>query len=142
MKSIISFSIVFLLLFAFSFSGFSQANPKIKVKVEASKLKEGQASSSNQVKSGKPTTDTKSEAEGTAGGSGPYSCRVLVDNYTDYCVDIYVDGVWCGSLGPWGAMTVFTGNGWTTLYAQSCGGSFYWNMSGSCGSAYAFELWP
>ncbi|MBC8343211.1 MAG: hypothetical protein ISR55_07110 [Bacteroidetes bacterium] len=53
-------------------------------------------------------------------------CRVVVDNWTGYSVDIYVDGDYAGTVGAWSDGYTYTAEGQTSLYGKSVGGSIEW----------------
>ncbi len=94
------------------------------------------------IKSGKPTTDDVAKERPKQGGYGSGSCRVELKNYTSYCIDIYVDGYWEGSLAAYNDAYVMTGSGYTTVYGISCGGTTEWQFSGaSCYGSYSFSFY-
>ena len=63
-------------------------------------------------------------------GSGPVTCWAYFHNYTDYTIDIYVDGKYKGTLGAWSDAYIATGNGYTTVYGISVGRTKEWNFKG------------
>jgi hypothetical protein len=46
-------------------------------------------------------------------------CRVDVDNWTPWKVQIYVDGTFRGLVSPWGDGVTYTGAGPTRVYARA-----------------------
>jgi hypothetical protein len=44
---------------------------------------------------------------------------VHVDNWTQWYIDVYMDGTFCGSMGPWGDTYCYVGSGNTTMYARA-----------------------
>ena len=74
-----------------------------------------------------PTTDVMTKGTKSRG-----ACSITFDNWTSLYVKIYVDGVYRGTLDAWGKGTVTVGDGYTTVYAVSVGGTREWSDSGSC----------
>ncbi|TCC91563.1 hypothetical protein EZ428_07305 [Pedobacter frigiditerrae] len=91
------------------------ANPKIKVDAQASDAK--------------PVVKSRGAA-----------CSVKFDNYTGLYVKVYVDGYYKGTVSPWSAGTVTVGDGYTTIYCVSAGGTREWNASGDCRTSYVYTL--
>lgn len=75
----------------------------------------------------------------TRGGGG---CRVEIDNSTQWYVKVYVDGIFRGTMDPWGDSYVYVYPGDTTIYARAdfTDGSYkYWGPRTSyCGSGDIF----
>jgi hypothetical protein len=46
-------------------------------------------------------------------------CRVDVDNWTQWKVQVYVDGTFRGMVSPWGDGTTYTGAGPTRVYVRA-----------------------
>jgi len=94
------------------------------------------------IKSGKPTSDDAAKERPKQGGTGSGSCKVELRNYSSFCIDVYVDGYWSGSLGAYNDAYVMTGSGYTTVYGLSCGGTTEWQFSGaSCYGSYSFSFY-
>lgn len=89
------------------------------------------------IKSEAPTVDKKAAK---SRGDGDDDCFVFVTNRSAYCVKVYIDGYYEATVGAYGRLTVLTGNGYTTFYAQSCGRRFIWRDRGNCEEGYDFIL--
>lgn len=94
------------------------------------------------IKSDKQTNDpsAKSEAPSKKGGAatrGGGNCEVRLDNRTNLLIKIYVDGIYRGTLSPYGDGVVYVGVGSTSVYARADfedGSYLYWGPSTySCG---------
>ena len=59
-------------------------------------------------------------------------CCLNFDNYTGLWLNIWVDGVYQGQVGPWNEGHVCVYSGWTTYYVRSTGGSYEWSDEGNC----------
>lgn len=119
------------MLLAFSID--SSAQKKISVKV-TSKTVEANRGANPNIKSGAPTTDNPvSKSRGT--------CSVYFSNYTGLYINIYVDGYYKGQLSPYGGGTVYVGDGYTTIYCLSAGGTRDWSASGNCSGSYTYRLY-
>lgn len=78
------------------------------------------------------------------------ACEVIIDNYTGWYVQVYVDGSYRGTVAPWGDATYYTTAGETVVYARtptlSDGSFIYWGPSTYryCGgNTYIYrELYP
>jgi len=69
---------------------------------------------------------------------------IVVDNYTGYYIDIYVDGSYRGTLAPWDKKVTWAIPGSTTLYAKAVfdDGSYkYWGpTTAQTGYEYKWNL--
>ncbi|RYY40110.1 MAG: hypothetical protein EOO08_07180 [Chitinophagaceae bacterium] len=79
------------------------------------------------IKKDVPTTDVVTKGTKSRG-----ACSITFDNWTSLTIKVYVDGTYRGTVDGWGKGTVTVGNGYTTVYAVSVGGTREWNDSGSC----------
>jgi hypothetical protein len=86
------------------------------------------------IKTGEMANDmnTKIPPPASKGGTsrgGSYDCEVQFDNYTDWRVKVYVDGVYKGTVGAWDSANTYVSPGSTSVYARADfnDGSFlYW----------------
>lgn len=70
--------------------------------------------------------DAPAAKGGKSKGGG---CRVQLDNSTEWFIRIYVDGIYRGTMDPWGDNSVYVLPGDTTVYARAdfTDGSYrYW----------------
>jgi len=124
------------------------ANQPIKAKAQSSR---GGGADPNIKSEAKPVNDPNAKTPPPpekSGQRGARGCAVDVSNYTAWYVDIYSNGVYVGTVGPWG-------NGWT--YPPAVGSSVYgranftdgsWKYWGprqfvcAQGGVYTWELTP
>ena len=75
---------------------------------------------------------------------GSEYCDVVVDNYTNLYIKVWVDDEYKGVVGPYGKITVAALPGKTTLYARADfddGSYYYWNPSAfDCSWQYTWRL--
>ena len=101
--------------------GSVAATPKPKIVTTASATpKAGEAP--KELK-GKPTNGTGPEVTAPSSKGGPKSrdfdaCQLTWDNWTPWYIDLYVDGTWVGTMGPWGEMYGVYRSG-AELYARA-----------------------
>jgi hypothetical protein len=99
------------------------------------------------IKQGEMANDPKAKIDapaakggGTTRGGG--GCRVEMDNSTSWYVKVYVDGIFRGTMDPWGDSYVYVYPGDTTIYARAdfTDGSYkYWGPRTSyCGNGDIF----
>lgn len=68
-------------------------------------------------------------------------CKVIIDNWTGYTVDVYVDGYYEGSCAAWEEGYTYTVSGKTKLYAVSVGGTVSWGPAYvDCVYEYTWQL--
>jgi hypothetical protein len=117
-----------------AFSTTASAQKKITVKVESQKVDATRGSNPN-IKSEAPTTDApESKSRGT--------CMIDFTNYTGYYINVYVDGYYKGQLSPYGKGTVYVGDGYTTIYGLSAGGTVEWpTKGGNCSGYYTYGFY-
>jgi hypothetical protein len=87
----------------------------------------------NQIKTDKPMADQKMVKAKT-------HCSVYFNNYSGLFVNVYMDGIFWGTVSPYGGMTVAPGHGYSTIYCESTGGLWSWSASGECSTPYEFDL--
>lgn len=112
---------------AFLFSSVNAQEKETKV-VEVSKAKvEASRGTSPHITTPKPVNDevvVPKPAESDKARAD--YCKVIVDNWSGYAIDIYVDGDYSGTVAAWSDGYTWAISGRTKLYAQSTGGSMYW----------------
>ena len=129
------FAVMFMLI-ASSTVSFVQTKKTVKItqkKVDASR------GANPNVKSEAPTTD-KPEPKARGGGAG--TCKILFTNYTGYFINIYVDGYYKGQIAPYNSGTVYVGDGYTSIYGLSAGGTMEWpTQAGNCSGYYTYGFY-
>ncbi len=124
-------------IFFCSSNAFSQTKEKKSKDVNAVKVEKSRGENPN-IKQGRPTTDTPAAKPDKSRGD---VCIIGFDNYTGYYVDVYVDGVYRGTLDPWeNENTVTLYSGYKTIYCVTTGGTYEWSDSGNCDGYYYYKL--
>ena len=95
---------------------FAQANNHQKVVAKAFNKKGVGA------KMEKPTTDVVAPKP----DPNRSECCLNFDNWTGYWCDIWVDGVYRGSIAPYGEDYVCVAGGWTSYYVSTSGRTYEW----------------
>ncbi len=129
-KTMISFLMAAFVMFAFTTNSYAQK--KVRKDVTSTSVDKSRGSNPN-IKEGMPTEDvaaTKSRG----------NCSVYFDSYSALYIQVYVDGYYKGTISPYGSMKVSVGDGYTTIYCVSAGGTREWNASGDCREAYTYTL--
>lgn len=136
MKKLITLTLALFLGFAF-YTANAQDAKKKTIEAVGAKVEATRGDNANIV-TPKPTTDVVAEKpEATRGGS----CKVIVDNWTGYAIDIYVDGVWEGTVAAWSDGYTWAIPGKTKLYGLSVGGTMEWGPAWvNCKSEYTWKL--
>ena len=109
----------------------------------------GTAPDENITKARAPNTPGQTEpAPAAKGGEAARgsSCTVKVDNYTGLYIDVYLDRVYRGTVGPWGELWRTVGCGETRLYGRAdyTDGTYdTWGpVYAQVGSLYTWRLRP
>lgn len=124
------FSATFMLL-AFSNATYAQDTKEVTVNSKAVDQSRG---ANPNIKGEAPATDkVEDKSRGT--------CSLYFSNYSGLYVKVYVDGYYKGTMSPYGYISVFVGDGYTTYYCISTGGTRDWSGSGDCRSAYRISLY-
>jgi hypothetical protein len=134
--SVIILSIIF--FFAATILSTNYAQEKKSVDVKAKKVETSRGENPN-IKFSVPKTDDNPEAKPEK-ERGAY-CGIDFKNYTGYYIDIYVNGYYKGTLGPWadGSVTVYSG--YTTIYCITTGGTLEWSDAGGCDYYFTYKLY-
>jgi hypothetical protein len=134
MKKLFFLVFVAFLAVTVSFGQTVGAQKKTIVKeVKSAKVEKTRGENPN-IKSGVPTADVP-----VAKQRG--DCAINFDNYTGYMVNVYVDGNYKGTVDAWGNGWVVVGNGYTTVYVITVGGTYEWSSTGECSDeAITFKL--
>ncbi len=115
------------------FSTSSSAQKKVSVKVNSKEVPANRGANPN-IKEGAPTKDVKATKSRS-------NCSLHFSNNTGYCVNVYVDGYFKGTMGAYGALDVYVEDGYTTYYCITCGLTLDWSGSGNCENAYDITLY-
>ena len=140
-KLIFAILIVFIAGITFSENAVAQKKDKKEIVVQKQQLEKSRGDNPN-IKEGKPEVDEPVPAPPSKGGekSRGTVCMIDFDNWTGYYVDVYVDGYFKGTLAPWGDGSVTVYSGYTTIYCETAGKTYYWNAEGNCDGYYYYKL--
>lgn len=117
----------FLFLFIISNSVIAQTPKKHKV-ISSNALKTTDATVDALMK---PANNKAEKSESATRGDvyGPNFSDIIIDNYTNFTIDIYVDGNYRGTIAAWDKRTTWAVPGNTKLYAKATfddGTYYYW----------------
>lgn len=142
MKKVSIYLCSLLLLFIISNSAFGQSPKKHKV-ISSNATKTQNATVDALTK---PMNDKTEKSESKTRGDvyGPNYSDIIIDNYTNFTIDIYVDGNYRGTIAPWDKRTTWAVPGNTKLYAKALfndGSYYYWGPDVVVtGYEYTWEL--
>lgn len=88
------------------------------------------------VKHERPTKDVVAPKVNTR---GPVCCLGF-DNYTGYYLDVWVDNTYRGRVAPYEFDDLCVEGGFTSWYAETSGGTYYWDGSGDCQGSFNIKL--
>ncbi len=109
------------------------------VELKASKV-EPSRGENPEIKTTKPTTDEKVK-ENKEQTRGQFSCDLKLENWSSYCIDVYVDGYYKCTMSPKTYMYVVVDLGYSSIYAQSCGKTVEWSKKGiTCSDSYTYRF--
>lgn len=93
------------------------------------------------IKVAKATDDKNLTAEPKEEKTRATYCKIWLNNFTAYTIDIYVDGEYAGTLPPWIKKYTWAVAGKTQVYSESVGGTVYWGPSYfDCKFEYTWNL--
>ena len=121
MKKLIPIVLAALVLAVFSPTKVS-AQEKKTVEAKAVKVDKSRGVDDN-IKTPRPTVDTPAPKPDQSRGG---TCKVIVDNWTGFAIDIYVDGEYAGTVGSWSDGYTYAIEGKVKLYGASSGGGYTW----------------
>ncbi|MDX5321501.1 MAG: hypothetical protein LPK45_10260 [Bacteroidota bacterium] len=132
---------IFLFAVVFGLGTIAQAqvvSPDQVVELKSSELTPSRGDNPN-IKGQKPTEDVLPEKKATRGS---YTCDLKLENWSDYCIDVYVDGYYKCTLSSKSYMYVVADLGYSSIYAESCGKTRYWSKQGiSCDDRYTYRFY-
>lgn len=124
MKKAFLMSLVLVIGFMFTIgNSYAQEKQKKIVETKAVAIAKTRGSNPNIV-TPKPKDDVQVAKQ--RGPHNPNLCTVWLDNRTGYSVDIYIDGVFNGTLGPYADSYTLAIPGKTRFYGCSIGGTQEW----------------
>lgn len=91
-----------------------------------------------EIKSTKPTED---KVDPKAKTRGSYTCDLKLENWSSYCIDVYVDGYYKCTMGTKTYVYKVVDLGYSSIYAVSCGGTRKWSRKGiQCSDSYTYRF--
>ncbi len=85
-----------------------------------------------------PESNTSSDKK--AGNEDAQECKAGFENYTEYLVDIYIDGYYKGTIPAWGKTEVVLSSAYSEVYCISTGQTKEWRTNGDCKGNYTWKL--
>ncbi|MBI1223092.1 MAG: hypothetical protein GC180_10855 [Bacteroidetes bacterium] len=132
---------IFLFAFVLGMGTFSQAqvvSPDQVVELKAQKIAPSRGENPN-IKSKKPTEDKVDEKVKTRGTT---TCDLKLENWSSYCVDVYVDGYYKCTMSSKTYMYVVVDLGYSSIYGESCGATMEWSKKGiQCSDSYTYRFY-
>jgi len=132
MKKFLLFAFVCILSVGVINTATAQKKDVKKVNVMGVKKEKSRGADPN-IKQDRPTSDVVKEKSRGA-------CSVNFYNHTGYTINVYMDGVFWGTLAPYASGNVTDGSGYTRIYCVTAGGTYSWSASGNCDHAYQYDL--
>ena len=137
-KAILAFALV-VGLGAFTQTQAQVVDPSQVVELKSQEVEKTRGEDSN-IKEEKPTTDESPEAKEKTRGS--YTCDLKLENWSSYCIDVYVDGRFKCTMSSKTYMYVVVDLGYNSIYAKSCGKTRYWSKKGiKCSDRYTYRFY-
>ncbi|MBU0488899.1 MAG: hypothetical protein KKA07_07445 [Bacteroidetes bacterium] len=132
---------VFFCSIGFNSVSYGQDSDKDVVVIKSKDVVKTRNASSN-IKVKAPTEDANPiAAPSIKGGTASESeCTLVFDNFTGFFVEIYVDGVYKGTVGAWGALTIYNSETYKKVYCITTGGSKDWLLKGKYDGTKKFRL--
>jgi len=107
MKKTLLLAVVFTVATLFSVSTVFAQETKV-VNVKAVKVEKSRGENPN-IKQARPTSDIAAPKPDKSRGE---ICTIGFENFTGYSIDVYVDGIYRGTMAPWEAerrVTLYSG---------------------------------
>jgi hypothetical protein len=128
--------ILIITLLACLFTAASAQKPTLH-KALASRHAETVRGNNPNIKVAKPTADMEAKKpEKVRGG-----CDITFNNKTGFYIDIYVDGTYKSTLGPYESTDVNYTSSYSSVYCITVGGKYDWSAAGECESHIYFDLY-
>jgi hypothetical protein len=136
MKKTLLLAVVFTVATLFSVSTVFAQETKV-VNVKAVKVEKSRGENPN-IKQARPTSDIAAPKPDKSRGE---ICTIGFENFTGYYIDVYVDGIYRGTMAPWEAerrVTLYSG--YKTIYCITAGATLEFKDSGTCDGYYYYKL--
>lgn len=66
--------------------------------------------------------------------------EVIIDNFTGFYVEVYIDGVYKGTIGDWGTLNISVNEAYKKVYCITTGGTKDWLITGEFEEDYIWKL--
>lgn len=120
---------------------FAQSKPAKAVEVKAKAVAKTRGSNPNIVtKDEQPSAMPTPPSKGGEDKNDKVYCSIDFDNWTNNFVDMYVDGYYQGTLGPFSKTNVIVLSGYTSVYAVTSNETKEWVSQGDCSGDFNFKL--
>lgn len=133
--------VIFLFAIVLGLGTMSQAqvvSPDQVVELRSKKVVATRGANPN-IKGTKPTEDKVDEKVKTR---GTYTCDLKLENWSSYCVDVYIDGYYKCTMSSKTYMYVVVDLGYSSIYGQSCGATVEWSKDGiQCSDSYTYRFY-
>jgi hypothetical protein len=130
--------ILFILATLFAFLLMAENNVNAQAKAPTKDVIVKAKSGPSNIKVMQPTDDKPREKSKKRG-----YCYIWFDNPTGYYIDIWVEDIYQGRLAPYSTsvrIDVWTPGDWTKWYAQTSGGTYYWDQDSYCNDSRKFTI--
>lgn len=108
----------------------------VAASAQSTDVKGAKARPENMAKYTLPSKDVVAAKPDNSRGS----CCLNFDNWTGYIIYVWVDGDYRGTVSPWDEGSICVGDGWTTFYARTAGGTYEWSSEGQCMGYFNIKL--
>lgn len=126
MKKLTTFFMIFISANIMISVNAQDVNKETNVQTSIAKKIEKTRGISPYIKSPKPTNDEhltpKPNEKDKSRGNW---CKIIIDNWTGYTIDVYADDDYAGTVAAWSDFYTWAIEGKTLLYAESVGGTVY-----------------
>jgi hypothetical protein len=138
MKKTLLLAVIFTAATLFNVSNaFAQQKDKKVIDVKSAKVEKSRGENSN-IKQARPTTDVAAPQPEKSRGE---DCTIGFDNYTGYYIDVYVDGIYRGTMAPWeNERRLYLYSGYKSIYCITAGLEYEWKASGTCDGYYYYKV--
>ncbi len=137
MKKILLLAVVFVAATLLNVSTLFAQQQKKEVIVKAVKVEKTRGENPN-IKQERPATDVAAPKPDKSRGE---TCIIGFENFTGYYIDVYVDGIYRGTMAPWEAerrVTLYSG--YKSIYCITAGKTMEFKDAGDCDGYFYYKL--
>ena len=145
MKKYNIFTFLLTVLLTLSLTNFSNAQDRDKtIKEIKSKDVVKTRNYNPHIQSMVPKTDNNPQPapikKGGKKEEGISDVEIIIDNFTGYYIDVYIDGTYKGTIGEWGTLNLSVKKPYKKLYCVTSGGTKDWLVTGDFDDNYTWKL--